>query len=64
LAPRADQPTTPAKRPDEPVEELGTRAVGSDRLMNAVEQQLLEADARLKAVYGRPWIRGETESSE
>ncbi len=56
-AARINAPTVVEDHP-RPVGQVGTRVPASVDLMEAVERQLLEADARLKAVYDRDWVSG------
>ena len=63
MAPGAGQPTPGAKRPHEPVAQVRTRGPESRDLMEALERQLHEADARLKAVYSRSWVSGAPDST-
>lgn len=63
LAPGADRPTPGVKATHEPVGRVGARGPKADDLMDALERQLHEADARLKARYSGAWI-GEAPESE
>lgn len=55
VAPGGGHHTPASKRPHQPVEKACTRGQESD-LMAAVERQLQEADARMKARYGKSWV--------
>lgn len=55
-APGAGQATPGVKATHEPVGRVDARGPRADDLMDALERQLHEADARLKARYGGAWI--------
>lgn len=64
LAPSEPQPRPGATRPPGPVGQVGTRARESGALMDALERQLQDSDARLKATYRRDWLGGTPGSSK
>jgi hypothetical protein len=56
--PTAVLPTPEAMRPHGPVGPVGMRSQQANDRMAALERQLDEAEARLKAVYGSAWVSG------
>ncbi|HVL04818.1 MAG TPA: ice-binding family protein [Acidimicrobiales bacterium] len=63
LAPGAARPVPGTTRPHQPVGARETCGPEPGDLLDALERQLHEADARLKAVYGRDWISGAPDSA-
>jgi len=64
MAPGAGQPAPGAKRLHEPAGQIGTRIPGSGDAVDALERQLQEADARLRAMYDRDWLRETPDSAD
>lgn len=61
-APGADQRTPAAQRPQEPAGDANTRSPAHGDLLEALERQLREADARLRAMYRSGWDSGGPDS--
>ena len=54
--PGSGRPSPGVRRPHEPVSQVGNRGAEPGDLMEALERQLHQADARLRTIYGRDWI--------
>lgn len=61
-APGAGLRTPAAQRPQEPAGHADTRSPAHGDLLEALERQLREADARLRAMYQRGWDSGGPDS--